>query len=108
MSLDVRKITNGKENFIYVRDELKDENQVTLYRSKEEVPFSIRHYVHDDSSFVLWGPDMARLMGAQHLLYPDLVGRKCGLDGYVDTFCIFESCGCTDGDSYENCKYIKK
>lgn len=51
MSLDVRKITNGKENFIYVLDELKDEEQITLYRTKEEVPKSIRHYVRDDAGY---------------------------------------------------------
>lgn len=107
MSLDVRKITNGKENFIYVLDELKDEERITLYRTKEEVPQSIRDYVRDDDGYALWGPDVARIMGVQHLLYPDTVGRKCKLTGFVGEPCVFESCR-YPSNGYENCKYIDK
>lgn len=102
MSLDVRHITNGEKTGYYVRDSLSE--TINFYESKEDIPENIQHYAKDGKP-KLWGPDMARIMGCQSILYPDFP-KVCGHTEYIGQNCIAESCKYA-GKDYRNCKYLK-
>jgi len=106
MSVDIRYITNGVKSGYYVRNFGVIPTTVDLYSEKEEIPESIRHYASDGEP-KYWGPDMARIMGCQNLLYPDFP-KPCGHPDYVGEVCIAESCEyAVDGD-WGKCPYFKQ
>lgn len=87
MSIDIRHITNGVESGYYVRNSDITPMTVEFYSKKEDIPESIRHYApSDEGEPKYWGPDMARIMGCQKLLYPDFpkyVGTQNTKDRYA-------------------------
>ena len=106
MSIDIRHITNGVKSGYYVRNARVEPMPIDIYNQKEDIPKSIRHYAKDGEP-VYWGPDMARIMGCQKLLYPDFP-LECGYPEYTGQICIGESCiYAVDGD-WEKCHYAKK
>lgn len=104
MSIDIRHITYGTKEGYYVRDTLNE--TITIYDTKEDIPKSIRHYAPDKKPRY-WGPDIARIMGARKLLYPDFPEHACGLSGYEGKECVAESCKYipNDGD-WTKCPYF--
>lgn len=105
MSLYVKRITNGERTCWYVMDSLKSPTQVQLFDRKEDIPESIRDYAKDEEP-KFWGPDMARIMGCQKLLYPNFT-QVCALDGYNGKPCVAESCKYVQSN-YMTCKYANK
>lgn len=106
MSVDIRYITNGIKNCYYVRNSLEEgENIITIYDKKEEIPENIRHYASCYEPHY-WGPDMARIMGCQKLLYPDFPKMCCHPD-YVGKCCIAESCKYAPNGDWTRCPYFE-
>lgn len=104
MSIDIRHITNGVKSGYYVRNSGVSPMTVDFYSKKQEIPESIKHYAPDGEP-KYWGPDMARIMGCQKLLYPDWP-KPCGHPDCKGEECIAESCGyAVDGD-WKKCPYF--
>lgn len=106
MSIDIRHITNRKRTGYYVRNARVTPETVDIYNTKEEIPESIRHYAPDGNP-KYWGPDMAKIMGCQNLLYPDWP-KLCGHPDYDGKTCIAESCKYAVDDDWEKCPYFQK
>lgn len=106
MSVDVRYVTNGNKTGYYVRDSLSDPTTIKIYENKEDVPESIRHYCPDGKP-KYWGPDMARIMGCQKLLYPDFP-KPCGHPDFSGENCIAESCMYSVDGDWTKCEFFKK
>lgn len=106
MSLDIRYVTNGTKTGYYVRDFLEEDEQhvVAIYDKKEDIPERIRHYAPDGEP-KYWGPDMARIMGCQKLLYPDFP-KSCGHSDYSEEVCVAESCKYAPDGDWTKCPYF--
>lgn len=106
MSINVKHVTNGEKSGYYVRNSGVTPMTVDFYSEKEEIPESIRHYAPDGEP-KYWGPDMARFMGCQNLLYPNWP-KPCGHPDYDGKTCIAESCKYAVDDDWEKCPYFQK
>lgn len=106
MSVDVRYITNGEKTGYYVRNAGVAPTTIDIYEKKEDVPESIRHYCPDGEP-KFWGPDMARIMGCQKLLYPNFP-KECGRPEYVGKNCIAESCKYAPDEDWTKCPHFQK
>lgn len=102
MSIDMRYVTNGTKTGYYVRDELNE--TVNFHENKSDIPEGIRHYAPDGEPRY-WGPDMARIMRCQKLLYPEFP-KPCGLAEYEDAECIAESCKYAPNGDWNKCPYF--
>lgn len=106
MSVDVRYVTNGNKTGYYVRDSLSEPTTIKIYEKKEDIPENIRHYAKDGEPSY-WGPDMARIMGCQNLLYPDFP-KPCWHPDFSGKNCIAESCRYAENGDWTKCKYFQK
>ena len=106
MSVDVRHITNGTKTGYYVRNSGVEPVTVDFYNKKEDIPEGIRHYAKDGEP-KYWGPDMARIMGCQKLLYPDFP-KSCGHPDFSGNPCIAESCMYAVDKDWTKCPYFPK
>ena len=108
MSIDIRHITNGVESGYYVRNSDITPMTVEFYSKKEDIPESTRHYApSDEGEPKYWGPDMARIMGCQKLLYPDFP-QICGHPEYQGQICVAESCRYAPNSDWTRCPYFKE
>lgn len=103
MSIDIRYVTNGSMSGYYVRNAI--DNTIHIYDHKEDIPENIRHYAKDGEP-TYWGPDMARIMGCQNLLYPDFP-KPCGHPDFRGQKCIGETCIYAENSDWTKCKYFR-
>lgn len=102
MSLNIRHLTNGEKRFYVVQH--SDTGERELYKTREEVPQSIRHYAKEgEPKFV--EPDLARILGVQDVFYPNF--PNCTMEGYENRICIAEACKYAE-PTYKDCPYYKK
>ena len=69
MSLNIRYLTNGEKTIYIAINSGVTPREYHVYKTKEEIPKSIRHYVpNGDPKFV--GPDLAAILSVQDIFYP--------------------------------------
>lgn len=103
MSLNIRYLTNGEKTFYIEINSGVTPTEYHAYKTKEEIPKSIRHYAPDgDPKFV--EPDLAAIFGVQDIFYPDF--PSCGHPDYLGKRCIAESCKFAVDGKWAKCPYF--
>lgn len=103
MSLSTRYLTNGKKAVYVAIDSSGPHPMRYAGEHREDIPESIRGHLPDGEPLFV-GPDMAKILHAQDILYPNF--PKCGHPDYIGQICIAESCKFVADGNWNTCPYF--
>lgn len=105
MSIDCRYFTNGEKTAYTLLH--TDTGVVEEFRSREDIPKSVRQYFKKLKKPKILGPDLAIMLGLEKVFYPDWP-KGCAMEGMEGRRCVGESCiHLTTPMGWKNCPYLK-